>query len=106
MKIILSSRMFIHSLCMLSAIAEPSSSLIFNSFCGFNSYCLGMGNKDVYKCYLGFHFSNASNKFLGCYKNLSDDGCRRSKHPSILFSIVSLENMWWNDYPYSVVQME
>ena len=74
--------------------------------CGFNSYCSGMGNKDVCKCYTGFHFINASSKFLGCYKNSSDDGCRRSKHPSMLYSIVPLENMWWSDYPYSVVQME
>ena len=52
--------------------------------CGFNSYCSGIGNKDFCKCYLGFHFINANNKFLGCYMNSSDDGCRRSKHPSML----------------------
>ena len=57
-------------------------------------------------CYPGFEFINASNKFLGCYKNLSDDACRRSKDPSILYSIVPLENMWWTDYPYLVVPME
>uniref|UniRef100_A0A7N2LZD7 Bulb-type lectin domain-containing protein n=2 Tax=Quercus lobata TaxID=97700 RepID=A0A7N2LZD7_QUELO len=74
--------------------------------CGFNSYCSGMGNKDVCKCYPGFHFINASKLFLGCYKNSSDDDCRRSKHPSMLYSIVPLENLWWSDYPYSVVQME
>ena len=57
-------------------------------------------------CYPGFEFINANNKFLGCYKNLSDDACRRSKDPSILYRIVPLENMWWTDYPYLVVPME
>ena len=75
-------------------------------FCGFNSYCSGIGNKADCNCYPGFEFINASNKFLGCYKNLSDDACRRSKDPSILYSIVPLENMWWTDYPYLVVPME
>ncbi|XP_050241119.1 G-type lectin S-receptor-like serine/threonine-protein kinase LECRK1 [Quercus robur] len=74
--------------------------------CGFNSYCSSMGNKDVCECYPGFHFINASKKFLGCYKNSSDNDCRRSKYPSMLYSIVPLENMGWSDYPYSVVQME
>uniref|UniRef100_A0A2N9H4Q6 Bulb-type lectin domain-containing protein n=1 Tax=Fagus sylvatica TaxID=28930 RepID=A0A2N9H4Q6_FAGSY len=67
---------------------------------------IGIGNKADCNCYPGFEFINANNKFLGCYKNLSDDACRRSKDPSILYSIVPLENMWWTDYPYLVVPME
>jgi hypothetical protein len=76
-------------------------------FCGWSSYCSGVGaNNGTCKCYPGFEFVNTSNKFLGCYRNFSDNDCRRSKDPAMLYRIVSLENILWGDYPYSSVQMK
>ncbi|KAE7998301.1 hypothetical protein FH972_002859 [Carpinus fangiana] len=78
-----------------------------SGFCGWSSYCSGVGsNNGPCKCYPGFHFINSSNKFLGCYRNFSDNGCRRSGPPAMLSRIVSLENILWGDYPYSSVQMK
>jgi hypothetical protein len=42
-------------------------------------------------------------KFLGCYRNFIDNDCRRSKDPTMLYIVVPFENMWWGDYPFSVV---
>jgi hypothetical protein len=76
-------------------------------FCGWNSYCSGVGaNKAECKCYPGFEFVNTSNKFLGCYRNFSDNDCRRSNDPAMLYRIVSLENILWGDYPYLSAQMK
>ncbi|XP_059433289.1 G-type lectin S-receptor-like serine/threonine-protein kinase LECRK2 [Corylus avellana] len=78
-----------------------------SGFCGLNSYCSGVGNNGQCNCFPGFDFVNTSNKFLGCYRNFDDNGCRHSKDPATLnSSTVSLKNMWWNDYPYSVLQMK
>lgn len=56
-------------------------------------------------CYPGFDFVNASNKFLGGYKNFNDIGCQSNNHPVMQYNIFTLENISWNDYPYSVVSM-
>ncbi|XP_059431470.1 G-type lectin S-receptor-like serine/threonine-protein kinase LECRK1 [Corylus avellana] len=75
-------------------------------FCGWSSYCSGVGNKAQCNCFPGFDFVNPSNKFLGCYRNFNDNGCRRREHPAMLYRIVSLENILWGDYPYSSEQMK
>ncbi|KAE7998296.1 hypothetical protein FH972_002854 [Carpinus fangiana] len=78
-----------------------------SGFCGWSSYCLGVGaNNGPCKCYPGFEFVNTSNKFLGCYRYFNDNDYRRGKDPAMLYSIVSLENILWGDYPYSYVQMK
>ncbi|KAJ7956979.1 S-receptor kinase-like protein [Quillaja saponaria] len=74
--------------------------------CGINSYCLVKNNSAVCLCYPGFFSLNSSRKFLGCYWNHSEDGCRSTKDPTVLYNITSLENMWWADDPYSVVSMK
>ncbi|XP_023874679.1 G-type lectin S-receptor-like serine/threonine-protein kinase LECRK1 [Quercus suber] len=70
-------------------------------FCGFNSYCIGIGSKAECQCYSGFHFMNPKNKLLGCYSNFNEDGC--SKGPMIPYDIIALRNISWGDFPYSVI---
>ncbi|XP_050241055.1 G-type lectin S-receptor-like serine/threonine-protein kinase LECRK1 [Quercus robur] len=70
-------------------------------FCGFNSYCIGIGSKAECQCYSGFHFMNPKNKLLGCYSNFNEDGC--SKGPMIPYDIIALRNISWGDFPYSVL---
>jgi hypothetical protein len=77
-----------------------------SGFCGFNSYCSGVGNKAQCNCFPGFDFLNTSNKFLGCYRNFDDNAFTRSENPAMQYRVVHLENITWSDYPYSVVQMK
>ncbi|XP_042977297.1 G-type lectin S-receptor-like serine/threonine-protein kinase LECRK1 isoform X1 [Carya illinoinensis] len=74
-----------------------------NGFCGLNSYCSSEGSKAVCNCYPSFVFVNPINKFQGCYRSFTNDGCRQVKEPAMLYRIDILENMRWGDYPYSVV---
>ena len=71
-------------------------------FCGFNSYCIGTGSKADCHCYPGFLFINPKNKFLGCFNNVSEDGC--SKGPMVPYNIIALPNISLGDFPYSVVR--
>ena len=73
-----------------------------NGFCGFNSYCIGTGSKADCHCYPGFLFINPKNKFLGCFNNVSEDGC--SKGPMVPYNIIALPNISLGDFPYSVVR--
>jgi hypothetical protein len=74
-------------------------------FCGLNSYCSGMGSFAECKCYPGFDFINSKNKFLGCHQNFNEDDCRRSKDPTLLYNVASLENVSWKDHPFSVITL-
>jgi hypothetical protein len=76
-----------------------------SGFCGLNSYCSGMGSFAECKCYPGFDFINSKNKFLGCHQNFNEDDCRRSKDPTMLYNVASLENVSWKDYPFSVITL-
>lgn len=76
-----------------------------SGFCGLNSYCSGMGSFAECKCYPGFDFINSKNKFLGCHQNFKEDDCRRSKDPTMLYNVASLENVSWKDYPFSVITL-
>ncbi|PON72512.1 S-receptor-like serine/threonine-protein kinase [Parasponia andersonii] len=82
-------------------------------FCGLNSYCAGGGTsktgKDAAECYCypGFVFINPSIKNLGCYQNFSEDSCRGGEDEDenrlgLRYNISTLENVWWEDHPYSV----
>ncbi|XP_030973690.1 G-type lectin S-receptor-like serine/threonine-protein kinase LECRK2 [Quercus lobata] len=73
-------------------------------FCGFNSYCLGMGFLAECLCFPGFHFVNHKNKFLGCNDKFSVDGCSSSNGPMIPHYSTALPNISWGDYPYSMVR--
>nr|POE69273.1 g-type lectin s-receptor-like serine/threonine-protein kinase lecrk3 [Quercus suber] len=73
-------------------------------FCGFNSYCQGMGFQAECLCFPGFHFVNHENKFLGCYDKFSVDGCSSSNGPMMPHNSTALPNISWGDYPYSMVR--
>ncbi|XP_050246840.1 G-type lectin S-receptor-like serine/threonine-protein kinase LECRK1 [Quercus robur] len=105
-------RLYLHhfksdnSSSMLMEWSALSDQCDVKGFCGLNSYCSGMGSKADCNCYTGFDFINTSNKFLGCYHNFSEDDCRRSKDPAVLYNVTSLENIvLGGNSPYSVEPM-
>ncbi|KAF3946033.1 hypothetical protein CMV_027655 [Castanea mollissima] len=105
-------RLYLHhfkndnSSSMLMEWSALSDQCDVKGFCGLNSYCSGMGSKADCNCYPGFDFINTSNKFLGCYHNFSEDDCRRSKDPAMLYNVTSLENIVLRgNYPYAVKPM-
>ncbi|KAF5480636.1 hypothetical protein F2P56_001372 [Juglans regia] len=89
---------------MLMEWSSLSNQCEVRGFCGLNSYCSVPGNKADCTCYPGFDFVNPDSKFLGCYRNFTDDDCIRGEDPMVLYRIVGLENMSWGDYSYSVVE--
>ncbi|KAK7860302.1 g-type lectin s-receptor-like serine/threonine-protein kinase lecrk1 [Quercus suber] len=106
-------RLYLHhfksdnSSSMLMEWSALSDQCDVKGFCGLNSYCSGMGSKADCNCYPGFDFINTSNKFLGCYHNFSEDDCRRSKDPAMLYNATSLANIVLRgNYPYSVEPMK
>jgi hypothetical protein len=75
-------------------------------FCGFNSYCvINVNVKAECRCYPGFHFLDTGNKLLGCNNSFIEDGCSSStKDPIIPYDIEASPNLFWADYPYSMVR--
>lgn len=67
---------------------------LVKGFCGFNSFCSNPTNsstKGECFCFRGFNFINPEMKFLGCYRNFTDEeGCKR-KMPAEFYKITSLE---------------
>ncbi|KAM3696351.1 hypothetical protein ACJW31_06G032300 [Castanea mollissima] len=105
-------RLYLHhfksdnSSSMLTKWSALQNQCEVNGFCGLNSYCSGMGSRADCNCYPGFDFINTSNKFLGCYHNFSEDDCRRSKDPAMLYNVTSLQNIVLrSNFPYSVKPM-
>uniref|UniRef100_A0A2N9HCQ2 Receptor-like serine/threonine-protein kinase n=1 Tax=Fagus sylvatica TaxID=28930 RepID=A0A2N9HCQ2_FAGSY len=75
-------------------------------FCGFNSYCvINVNVKAECRCYPEFHFLDTGNKLLGCNNNFIEDGCSSStRGPMIPYDIEASPNLFWADYPYSMVR--
>ncbi|GFS44001.1 cyclin d4;2 [Actinidia rufa] len=74
--------------------------------CGFNSYCSRNGTKTDCYCYPGFAVVDNGNKFLGCYRNFSEDPCRNENGWGISYNMTTLENVTWGDSSYFVASME
>lgn len=77
---------------------------VVKGFCGLNSYCSTSTNsstKGDCHCFRGFNFINPEMKFLGCYRNFSDEeGCKR-KMPAEFYNITSLKITWLGGLPYA-----
>ncbi|KAJ6858123.1 G-type lectin S-receptor-like serine/threonine-protein kinase LECRK1 [Populus alba x Populus x berolinensis] len=74
-------------------------------FCDFNSYCSGMGTNADCSCYPGFAFNDPSEKFSGCYKNVTESFCRGTKEGKI-YAVKAVENILFERYPYSVLHVK
>ncbi|KAG6737322.1 hypothetical protein POTOM_058838 [Populus tomentosa] len=74
-------------------------------FCGFNSYCSGMGTNADCSCYPGFAFNDPSEKFSGCYKNVTESFCRGTKEGK-MYDVKAVENILFERYPYSVLHVK
>ncbi|KAD5508191.1 hypothetical protein E3N88_15894 [Mikania micrantha] len=72
--------------------------------CGVNSYCHTIANKTECQCFPGFLFFNNSRngKFLGCYRNFTDEEACDQRRLQLSYNITSLENMEVGVDPYSV----
>ncbi|XP_044480000.1 G-type lectin S-receptor-like serine/threonine-protein kinase LECRK3 [Mangifera indica] len=73
--------------------------------CGFNSYCYSNSSEADCKCFPGFDFINPRKRFLGCYRNFTDEeGCRR-KEPELFYNIADMENTKLGGLPYAKQSM-
>ncbi|XP_034899930.1 G-type lectin S-receptor-like serine/threonine-protein kinase LECRK3 [Populus alba] len=76
-----------------------------HGFCDLNSYCSGMGTNADCSCYPGFAFNDPSEKFSGCYKNVTESFCRGTKEGKI-YDVKAVENILFERYPYSVLHVK
>uniref|UniRef100_A0A6M2ESP2 Receptor-like serine/threonine-protein kinase n=1 Tax=Populus davidiana TaxID=266767 RepID=A0A6M2ESP2_9ROSI len=74
-----------------------------SGFCDFNSYCSGMGTNADCSCYPGFAFNDPSEKFSGCYKNVTESFCRGTKEGK-MYDVKAVENILFERCPYSVLE--
>ncbi|XP_030925652.1 G-type lectin S-receptor-like serine/threonine-protein kinase LECRK3 [Quercus lobata] len=75
-------------------------------FCGFNSFCTLNDGQPYCLCLPGTHFVDPNLKSLGCERNYSEVGCGGGHKDHIAnYSMLSKENMFWEDNPYAYVHM-
>ncbi|KAH7510576.1 hypothetical protein FEM48_ZijujUnG0111100 [Ziziphus jujuba var. spinosa] len=72
--------------------------------CGLNSFCQVVNNKSECSCYPGFVSVEPSMMFLGCYQNFSAEsyGDKEEADPALRYNFTSLNNIRWDDPPYTV----
>lgn len=71
-------------------------------FCDFNSYCTGKGTYADCSCYPGFAFNEPSERFSGCYKNVTESFCTGTDEGEI-YDVITMENISFERYSYSVL---
>ncbi|KAJ6744395.1 G-TYPE LECTIN S-RECEPTOR-LIKE SERINE/THREONINE-PROTEIN KINASE SD2-5 [Salix purpurea] len=71
-------------------------------FCDFNSYCTGKGTNADCSCYPGFAFNEPSERFSGCYKNVTESFCTGTDEGEI-YDVITMENISFERYSYSVL---
>ncbi|KAJ6422800.1 hypothetical protein OIU84_027719 [Salix udensis] len=71
-------------------------------FCDFNSYCTGKGTNADCSCYPGFAFNDPSERFSGCYKNVTESFCTGTDEGEI-YDVITMENILFERYSYSVL---
>ncbi|GKD87701.1 G-type lectin S-receptor-like serine/threonine-protein kinase LECRK1, partial [Tanacetum coccineum] len=87
-----------------SALHDPCD---VKGICGVNSYCETTAGNAECHCFPGFLFSdNTTNgKFLGCYRNFTDEEACSQTGPKLLYNITALENMGLGVFPYSLMNL-
>ncbi|XP_077237838.1 G-type lectin S-receptor-like serine/threonine-protein kinase LECRK2 [Tasmannia lanceolata] len=82
---------------MLINWSAPENQCLVNGVCGFNSYCTFIHTQPNCLCLPGFNFTDPIQKFLGCQRNFSIQGCNTA------YTIQSLKNFTLKEIPYYVV---
>ncbi|PWA90791.1 S-locus glycoprotein domain-containing protein [Artemisia annua] len=75
--------------------------------CGINSYCsITAGNPEC-QCFPGFLFFNSTvdGKFLGCYRNFTDEEACSRREVKLFYNITVVDNIELGIYPYSVMNI-
>ncbi|KAI3823734.1 hypothetical protein L1987_05175 [Smallanthus sonchifolius] len=82
------------------ALQDPCKA---KGICGVNSYCSTTAREAECHCFPGFSFfTNSSNgKFLGCYRNFTDEEACSRRGLQLSYKITALDNMEVGAYPYS-----
>jgi hypothetical protein len=83
----------------------PTTLCRVKTFCGFNSYCTFIDNKEDCLCLPGTDFVDPSDWSLGCEKNFSDGVCTGGKENEALYYTKRLEDIYLGDRPYAEVPM-
>ncbi|KAJ4715251.1 putative Receptor-like protein kinase 1 [Melia azedarach] len=79
-------------------------------FCGANSFCKSTSSNsnsseaDCY-CFPGFDFINPYNRFLGCARNFSDEGCKREEPADQFYNISDFEITKLGGVPYATLSV-
>ncbi|KAF8018604.1 hypothetical protein BT93_H3485 [Corymbia citriodora subsp. variegata] len=85
--------------------SEPDDKCTVKSFCGFNSYCTFDDYQPVCRCLPGTNFVDMDEKSRGCERNFTEEWCGDSGRSVSSRNIVPMENMAWDDPPYSLAEM-
>ncbi|KAL8110610.1 G-type lectin S-receptor-like serine/threonine-protein kinase LECRK3 [Apium graveolens] len=72
--------------------------------CGLNSYCTFYDNEPKCECAPGFNHVSSGNWTAGCQRNYTNYRCQNNER-RIQYSMRSLENIFWEDDPYSVLKV-
>ncbi|KAJ6697447.1 hypothetical protein OIU85_003787 [Salix viminalis] len=65
-------------------------------------YCTGKGTNADCSCYPGFAFNDPSERFSGCYKNVTESFCTGTDEGEI-YDVITMENILFERYSYSVL---
>ncbi|KAM0024013.1 putative protein kinase RLK-Pelle-SD-2b family [Helianthus debilis subsp. tardiflorus] len=86
------------------ALQDPCKA---KGICGVNSYCYTSAGEAECRCFPGFLFSNDSRngKFLGCYRNFTDEEACSGRGLLLSYNITPFDNMEVGVFPYSVMSI-
>ncbi|KAF3440538.1 hypothetical protein FNV43_RR18822 [Rhamnella rubrinervis] len=85
-----------------SALNDPCK---VKGFCGLNSFCTLFDDLPNCLCLPGSDFVDSNKKTLGCLRNYSHVGCIHGKENITVYDLNQMENMKWEDDPYSSESM-
>nr|XP_043629618.1 G-type lectin S-receptor-like serine/threonine-protein kinase LECRK1 [Erigeron canadensis] len=86
------------------ALQDPCKA---RGICGVNSYCFTTDGNAECHCFPGFLFlkNSRDGKFLGCYRNFTDEEACSQRGLELSYDITALDHMEVGIYPYSVMNL-
>ncbi|XP_058099189.1 G-type lectin S-receptor-like serine/threonine-protein kinase LECRK1 [Magnolia sinica] len=85
--------------------AALSNKCLVKNFCGYYSYCTLVDNQPDCLCLPGYNFIDPDQRFKGCSRSFSGEGCMGKKETST-YSIFTMENMYFEDFFYAISSMQ
>ncbi|KAK1371559.1 Bulb-type lectin domain-containing protein [Heracleum sosnowskyi] len=73
--------------------------------CGLNGYCTIDDDKANCVCLPGFDYVSPVDRTAGCKRNYTAEICKNNEKTT-QYSMRALENTWWENDPYSVLEMK